>query len=100
MKRSVKPRAPVAIAPAMVSQLNCEPLLAVDPRRYLDLVLPLCKGHVIPVGKLRLVPLDVAVDALRGLTVYGDDEAPPADDPRQPETAEAVLAALGLEMAR
>jgi hypothetical protein len=55
----------------------------------------------VRVGRLRLVPLDVAVDALRALTTDGVTDGDEADEPHesQPETADAVLAALGMERA-
>lgn len=100
-KRALRPRPPVPVAAAMVSQLTALALLGVDPRRYLDLVIPKCSGHVTALGKLRLVPLDIAVAKLSELAA-GDgapisDEANEVDD--QPTTAAGVLAALGRELA-
>jgi len=101
MARALRPRPPVALSAAMVSQLTSLPLLGIDPRRYLDLVVPLAREHVIAIGKLRPLPLDVAVEALRGLAAGDEQPAEPAaDEPRQPETGDDVLRALGLERAR
>jgi hypothetical protein len=103
MPRVLKKRAPVAIAPVMISQLNSEPGIGVDHRRFLDQVVPLCRPHVMAVGRLRIVPLEVALDALQQMVLSGDSD-PPADDhadvPAQPETEDAVLAELGLEVVR
>ncbi|HSY24213.1 MAG TPA: hypothetical protein VK841_18930 [Polyangiaceae bacterium] len=98
-KRPLRARAPVVVAPAMVSQLNSEPTIGIDPRRFLDHLVPLCKGDVTKLGKLRLVPLDVAVEALRRLAETGEGDDAESGEPteRQPETADAVLAALGME---
>jgi hypothetical protein len=97
--RARRPREPVHVAAAMVSQLTCTALLGIDPRRYLDALIPLCKGDVTPLGRLRIVPLDIAVAALRRLAVTDAGEEAPARVERQPETADEVLAALGLERA-
>lgn len=100
-RRKLRPRAPVAIAAAMVSQLNCEALLGMDSRRYLDLLLPICKGAVVRLGKLRLIPLDVAVARLRALSTVAPVDAPVAgdgddqDQDPQPESADAFLASIG-----
>jgi hypothetical protein len=95
-KRKVNPKGPVVVSAAMVSQLTCLSLLGVDPRRYLDHVVPLCTGHVVPLGKLRLIPLDRAVDALRSLSV---DESTASDhhpvDIVEGVTADTLLARLG-----
>ncbi|HSY22819.1 MAG TPA: hypothetical protein VK841_11925 [Polyangiaceae bacterium] len=99
MKRTPRPRAVVSVTAAMVSQLTCLQLLGVDPRRYLDEVVPRCKGDVTSLGQLRIVPLDIAVAALRRLALTDQGEEAPARVERQPETADEVLAALGLERA-
>jgi hypothetical protein len=94
----MKPRPPVIVGAAMVSQLNSLPLLGVDPRRFLDLVVPAC-CQVVPLGRLRIVSLDDAIEALRSLA---NDGAKTAEEGRrcdalQPETVDQVLAALGME---
>ena len=90
-------REPVVVRAAFVSQENCRELLGIDARRFLELLLPLCTGHVTPLGKLRLVPLGVAEDRLQAHARDGD---PTGDDDQrelepQPETADEVLAMLG-----
>lgn len=94
MKRALKPRATVAAYAAFVSQLTSLLLLGVDPRRYLDLVVPLCRGHVTELGKLRLIPLDVAVEALRSLA-NAEPAAPVADTDDEAPTRDAILARIG-----
>lgn len=96
-KRTLKPRQPVAMAAAMISQLTSMPLIGVDERRFLDVVVPMCRDVVVSVGRLRLVPLDIAVERLRATAVGADAEAPDSDV-SQPETAAAVLARLGKEV--
>ena len=95
----MRPHAPVVTAAQFVSQLSCAALLGVDPRRFLDVVVPLCRPDVVHVGKLRLIEVARAVDVLRGMVAGDGAEGPTTDEdePGQPETAEEVLAALGLE---
>lgn len=97
--RTLKPRTPIAVQAAFVSQENCAALLGVNPRRFLEHVVPLCGGHVVKLGKLRLVPLDVAIAKLRALAssddVEGIDLTRDDDDDPQPQTADDVLRALG-----
>jgi hypothetical protein len=107
MPRQLRPRQPVAVAAAYVSQLTCLQLLGIDARRYLETVVPRCKGDVVPLGKLRLVPLDVAVLRLRELAASDDDEhrgvaadASEVDveaEDDQPTSVDAVLRRLGKE---
>jgi len=104
-RRHLKPRAPLTVAAAMVSQLTCLVLLGIDPRRYLELLLPLCAGQVTALGKLRLVPLDVAVAKLGELATDCDLNigiAPENDhgDDDQPTSVNDVLARVGHELAR
>lgn len=96
--RKVRPRPAVALRASFVSQETSLQLLGVDARRYLDLVVPLCKGAVVSLGKLRLVPLDDAEAALRGLASNDSTSSEVDDDDvrvGQPETVDAVLAAIG-----
>jgi hypothetical protein len=89
----------VALRASFVSQETSLQLLGVDSRRYLELVVPLCKGAVVSLGKLRLVPLDDAEAALRRLAANdgasGEEGCDEERDGGQPETVDAVLAALG-----
>lgn len=97
MTRTLKPHAPVAVAVATLSQLTSLALLGIDPRRFLDIIIPRCP-HVAHVGRLRIVPLDDAIEVLRGLSGDNDDgDEVEADGERQPQTADAVLGALGME---
>jgi hypothetical protein len=100
MARNLKPRAPVVVSAASVSQLTCLALLGVDPRRFLDVLIPRC-SNVAKLGRLRLVPLEDAVEGLRTLAVDDSESADEAVEPSegQPESADEVLAALGMERA-
>jgi hypothetical protein len=76
--RPLRPRAPTAIAPATVSQLSCLPVLGVDERRFLEIVVPKCE-HVSRLGRLRVVEVDDALRALRDLAPAED----PGEDPNE-----------------
>jgi hypothetical protein len=100
-KRAMRPRAPIALLAAYVSQLNCLPLLGINDRRFLDAVVPKCVGHITALGKLRFVPLDVAVEKLGELAVAGSNPAVDVDeteDDDQPQTAAEVRARMGREL--
>jgi hypothetical protein len=94
-RRNMRPPPPVPVQPAFVSQLTCLALLGIDPRRYLDALVPRCHGSVALVGKLRLLPLEVAVAALRRAEPDDGEQDDNVARERQPETAAEVLAALG-----
>jgi hypothetical protein len=105
VKRPTKPRPPVALRASFVSQENCFAVLGVDPRRYLERVVPICQGHVIALGKLRLTPIDVAEEKLREMAAAPsvDASAPDSDehqddddeDEGQPRSVNEVLRAVG-----
>jgi len=104
MKRATKPRPPVALRASFVSQENCFAVLGVDPRRYLERVVPLCRGHVIALGKLRLTPIDVAEEKLRDMAATpsadvsvpdGDEDQDDDEDEGQPRSVNEVLRAVG-----
>lgn len=96
--RRMRPRAPIVVAAAYVSQLTSAPLLGIDARRFLDVLVPACRPDVIHVGKLRLVELARAVEALRAMATENDDSSTETEhDDDQPATADQVLAALGME---
>jgi hypothetical protein len=102
--RNVKQQPDVAATAMVVSQLNCQPLLGIDDRRYLEQLLPLCKGHVAPLGRLRLVPVAVAMAAIAKLaasTSASNEERDEItieeqDDDNAPRTADEALARLGV----
>jgi hypothetical protein len=86
------------VAAAYVSQLSSLPLLGVDGRRYLDFIVPACRPNVVHVGKLRLVELARAVEALRAMAPDdGTEPGETAADP-QPETVDGVLRQLGKQL--
>ncbi len=101
MTRAIKPRSPIAIAPATVSQLSSLQTLGVDERRFLELVVPKC-GHVSKLGRLRVVEVEEAIRVLRELSPAGEGEvetrvssdAPPAEDPEEEEGG-SLLTKLG-----
>ena len=104
-------RTPRAVAPvraAFVSQLTCEAVLGIDSRRFLEVLVPRCGRHVSKVGKLRVVPLDVAERVLRAMAEEqraandsddGKAERAPVVDV-VPETVDGVLAKMGYERVR
>lgn len=100
-KRALRLRTPLTCTAALVSQLTSLALLGVDPRRYLDVVVPACRPDVIHVGRLRLVELSRAVEVLRSMAAA---DAPASgetdDDDDQLTTPDAVLRAWGRELAR
>ena len=97
--RTLKARPAIAMRASFVSQENTRELLGIDARRFLERVVPLCRPSVTALGKLRLVPIDVAEEAIRRLASAEVETSTDGDDP-QPETAAAVLSALGKEPGR
>lgn len=83
---------PLPIKPLLISQLNCLPSCGINPRRFLEL-LPTLRVPVTRVGKLRLVDAEIFRERIRQLA---EDEGHPELLERQPETADEVLALLGL----
>ncbi|MCL2777973.1 MAG: hypothetical protein FWD73_08210 [Polyangiaceae bacterium] len=103
VKRKLRPRAPITPTPMSVSQLTVEPIVGIDGRRYLDLLREHPECARSRVGKLVVVELDDLRALLRSLTLQSsphtesdvhDDAGLRCDE--QPETADAVLAKLGL----
>lgn len=84
----------VIVAAALVTQINCEAVLGIDARRYLERVLPLCRGHVISIGKLRAVPVAVALAKLQELP--SSDEPTPLVLEDEPTSADDVLRRIGM----
>jgi hypothetical protein len=97
--RTLRPRAAVAVRPEFVSQLTSLSMLGIQPRLFLERVVPLCGGAVVRLGKLRLVALDTVVDALQKLALSSDAGAPAdvvsEDDDDEITSADAFLARLG-----
>lgn len=96
-KRKFKPRAPVTVVPRMISQLNCEGVVGLNPSRFLEVIARL-RVPVVHVGQLRLVALDVLVEALERT---GESAQPDiahesrGSEADQPASADAVLAMFG-----
>jgi len=86
-----------------VSQETAFALLGITPRKFRDLLVPLCRSSVVRIGKSALIPVDVAEGTLRALgsTKLGSSverdqdsaETQPLDD--ELDSADAVLYALG-----
>jgi len=96
VKRELKVRAPVVVRPSHVSQLNCEATIGIDPRRFLEVLLPHC-AHVATVGKLRVVLVEDADEALRELSKSSAEPAAveEAVDDDGPQDADDFLRRLG-----
>jgi hypothetical protein len=71
-------RAPsgVAVAPLMVSQVNCEAAFGLKPWRFLELIAEQKLPHHVE-GKTKFVTAEVLMDAL---TDHGEPEEAPADE--------------------
>jgi hypothetical protein len=95
VKRALKKRSPVVVAPLLVSQLNCEPLCGIDARRFLEL-LPRLDISVAMVGKLRLVD----AEEFRACLAAQSAPSVPADLARQPESVDEALALIGRRLTR
>ncbi len=99
-KRNIRPREPISVAPATVTQLTCLAILGIDPRRWLEIV---AKWNVrrARVGKLVVVALPTMLEALAAHAAEAADDSPTDDeDDGQPQTADAVLAAIGCRRTR
>lgn len=97
MKRPLRQRPRVVVASVLVTQLNCEAVIGVNARRYLEIVVPLCNGHVVSLGKLRAIPVDVVLEKLRSRAIDDTGKTEPTfDDHEQFDTPDAVLARIGM----
>lgn len=99
MRRPLKSKPLVVVAPVMISQLNCAAICGVDPRRFLELLLRL-DIRVAKIGKLRLVDAEEFRVCLYERMTPSTSPSAPVDLERQPETADEVLAVLGLRVTR
>jgi hypothetical protein len=97
-QRHIKPRPPVVVRPSFVSQDSSPALLGLCARKFLDVLVPMCAGDVVRVGRTVLIPLEVAECALRALSTSGDDgaDSTASDDTVPPASVDAVLAAIGM----
>jgi hypothetical protein len=105
----MKARPALVVRPLFVSQETAFAVLGITPRKFRELLVPLCRGSVVRVGKSALIPADVAEGTLRSLAVGGiggdaqDDPEPTndrADDDDELQTADDILRALGRRRAR
>jgi hypothetical protein len=95
--RTRKPRPVLVLRASFVSQETSFAVLGLTPRKFLDLLVPRCRGEVVRVGRTVLVPLEVAEARLRSLA--GDSAAVEAqhdDDDGQPASVDQVLASVGM----
>jgi len=102
-KRAMKPRPALVVRPLFVSQETAFAILGIAPRKFRELLVPMCRGFVVRVGKSALIPVDVAEGKLRSLAAdagaaeVDDDTEFNGDgrDDEQPQTVDAILHALG-----
>lgn len=108
-KRTIKTRPPLVVRPLFVSQETAFAVLGITPRKFRELLVPLCSGSVVRVGKSALIPADVAEGTLRSLSAdaaSGEaDDGPDAAndaavDDEKVQTADDILRALGRRRAR
>lgn len=99
-KRATKPRDPIATAPTHVSQLNVTPIVGIDARRYLDLLVAHPEVPRAAVGRLRIVALEDLRSLLsRIATTSTTETAVDTDTDDAPMTADAVLSRIGMRRA-
>ncbi len=103
MTRTRTPRPPIFLRPSFVSQETAFTVLGLPPRKFLDVLVPRCRGEVVRVGRTVLVPTEAAELALRSLALdhgdpaLGPDEISDEDGAgEQPATVDAVLAIVGM----
>lgn len=101
MARAFKPREPVTAMALFVSQLNVEPLFGVNSGRYLEKIVPhpICAGHLVKLGKLRLLPVRVvaaALEALAAVDIGTTDAIPVTVGDHQPQSPDDFLRAIGM----
>ncbi len=63
----MKTRPPLVVRPLFVSQDTAFAVLGIAPRKFREVLVPMCRGFVVRVGKSALIPVDVAEDKLRSL---------------------------------
>jgi hypothetical protein len=95
--RRRKPRPPLVVRPSFVSQDTAFAVLGLTPRKFLDLLVPRCRGDVVRVGRTVLVPLETAEAALRSMAGDGAHvDVQRDDDDGQPVSVDQVLASVGM----
>jgi hypothetical protein len=93
-----KPRPPVTVRPSFVSQETAFAVLGLAPRKFLEVLVPRCRGDVVRVGRTVLLPLEVAEAALRSLADGTNSEAADdRDNDPEPASVDAVLASVGMQ---
>jgi hypothetical protein len=103
-RRATKARPALVVRPIFVSQETAFAVLGITPRKFRELLVPMCQGFVVRMGKSVLIPADVAEGSLRSLSAdaargeaddSGHDANDEADDDDNLQTADDILHALG-----
>jgi hypothetical protein len=97
-KRNLRPRPPIVVAVAHVSQLNVEPVFGINAGRYLEVLAAHPEVPRAELGKLRLVAVDdmrALLDRIASSTDEDDGGRDRVDVEEQPSTAAEVLRLLG-----
>ncbi len=75
-KRRTAARPTISVRPLFVSQETAFVVLGITPRKFLDLVVPMCRDSVVRIGKSALIPADVAEGRLLALAARGASANP------------------------
>ena len=106
-KRRTSARPTISVRPLFVSQETAFVVLGITPRKFLDLVVPMCLDSVVRIGKSALIPADVAEGKLLALAARGATTNPTATTERADgeanddydgdgvQTADQILRGLG-----
>jgi hypothetical protein len=87
----------MVVRPSFVSQDTSFAVLGLTPRKFLDLLVPRCRGDVVRVGRTILLPIEVAEAALHAMAGNSTEvEAELDDDDAQPTSVDEILASVGV----
>ena len=105
----MKPRPTLLVRPLFVSQDNSFAILGITPRKFREVVVPMCRDAVVRIGKSALVPTDIAERRLCALASgRGAEDLGPAIEPAndrddnddETQTVDEILRALGRQRER
>ncbi len=98
MTRTIRQPDSIAVQAVVVTQENCASVLGIDPRRYLERIIPLCAGHVAQLGRLRAIPVSIVLQKLREIarTAAGGELTPAVAADDELQSVDDVLRALGM----